>query len=152
MMKNTILALLLFLICSCSTNGKPRFIYRNDIKSQKKAGQLFFSKNFRDEVFYRCLRHGYGDKLDVEIEKLMSEKDLFSINDEPSTKNDSIQDSLARKIIKDLPPPYVHIEDENDLKNKNFIISTCLSYYESRELDSISKRLYKEKVKEDKKL
>ncbi|MCU7614116.1 hypothetical protein N0B16_06670 [Chryseobacterium sp. GMJ5] len=38
------------------------------------------------------------------------------------------------------------------IKGKNSIISTCLSYYESKELASIAQKLYKQKVKEDKKI
>lgn len=82
----------------------------------------------------------------------MAEKHLFSQSDEPNLKLDSIGEILAKKIINKLPPPYLHVEDEKELIGKSFIISTCLSYYESRDLDSIAQKLYKEKVKEDKKL
>ncbi len=43
-------------------------------------------------------------------------------------------------------------ENENEIKGKNFIISTCLSFYESKELNKIVQKYYKRKVKENKKL
>lgn len=82
----------------------------------------------------------------------MAEKDLFSPYDEPfMPQEESMQDSLAKRIISNMPTPYIHLEDEK-IEGKNFIISSCLNYYESNELNTIIKKLYKQKVKEDKKL
>ncbi|MDR6922423.1 hypothetical protein [Chryseobacterium sp. 2987] len=82
----------------------------------------------------------------------MAQKDLFSPSDDPDSKINNIQDSLAKKIINNLPPVYLHVEDESTIKGKNFIISTCLSYYESKELNSLAQKLYKEKVKHEKQI
>ncbi|MGC4129388.1 MAG: hypothetical protein QM564_07465 [Bergeyella sp.] len=143
--------LFLFFFFSCSINEKQKFAYRG--VNQKNNAQNFYTKRFRDVVFYKCLRYGYGDNLNMEIGKLMAQKDLFSpSDDDPDLKIDSIQNILAKKIMSSIPPPYIHLEDEKMLESKNFIISTCLSYYESRDLDSIAKKMYKEKVKQDKKI
>ena len=82
----------------------------------------------------------------------MESKDLFSPSDDFDPRADSIRTLLSKKVITHLPKPYLHVDDEKELIGKNFIISTCLSYYESKELDSIAKKLYKEKVKEDRAL
>ena len=145
-----IFTLLSFL--SCSVNERPQFKYRSD-KNTKGNEQSFYNKRFRDNVFYKCLQYGYGDSLNLKIGKLMAQKDLFSQSDEPFTqKEESVQDSLAKKIIKNIPKPYILVEDENSIKDKNFIISTCLSYYESKELSIAIKKEYEEKVKTEKKL
>jgi hypothetical protein len=154
-MKNfkILISLLIFLFTfSCSVNEKPHFAYRSE-NQKKGVDQNFYIKRFRDNTFYKCLKYGYGDSLNFEIGKLMAKKDLFSPSDEPFTKEEeSIQDSLAKKIIKNLPKPYILVEDENSIKDKNFIISTCLSYYESKELNTIAKKFYDEKIKDNKKL
>ena len=135
---------IIFIICflsliSCEVKERPQFKYRNEISHQKNAIKVYYTKRFRDVVFYKCLHYGYGDKLNMEIGKLMAQKDLFSISDDQFLKENFVQDSLAKKVITNLPLPYVHVEDEKEIIGKNFIISTCLSYYESKELDLISK-------------
>ncbi|PWN59908.1 hypothetical protein [Chryseobacterium viscerum] len=147
----TTLIFLCFLL-SCSSKKRPQFVYRNEIKTQGNPDQFFYTKRFRDNVFYKCLQFGYGNSLNIKIGKLMNQKDLFTQYDEPLIKEDSLQNILAKKIIENLPLPYIHVEDKNSIKGKNFIISTCLSYYESRDLNSIAEKMYKEKVKEEKKL
>ncbi|WP_066434314.1 hypothetical protein [Chryseobacterium sp. CCH4-E10] len=143
--------LLFLFILSCSANERPQFHYRSD-RTKKYNDQYFYSKRFRDNIFYKCLQYGYGDSLNFKIGKLMAEKDLFSPYDEPfMAREESIQDSLAKRVISNMPIPYIHLEDET-IEGKNFIISSCLSYYESNELNIIVKKLYKQKVKEDKKL
>lgn len=103
----------------------------NIIVVKKNTEKQFFIKQFKDGVFYKCLNEGYGETLSLEIFKLMDKKDLFSPSDNPNLKLDSIQTSLAKKIFNNIPPPYLHVEDEKELIGKNFIISTCLSYYDS---------------------
>jgi len=153
-MKKIKILLLIFtflLFLSCSVNKRPQFTYRSD-KSKKDKEESIYNKRFRDNVFYKCLRHGYGDSLNFKIGKLMAQKDLFSPSDEPFIqKEESIQDSLAKRVIANIPTPYIHLEDEK-IDGKNFIISSCLSYYESKELNNIAEKRYKEKLKEDQKL
>lgn len=139
------------LVYSCSINERPQFRYRSDRK-QKNNEKEFYTKRFRDAVFYKCLQHGYGKDTNFKIGTLMAEKDLFTPSDEPFIIEDKIQDSLAKQIISNLPPVYILNENENEIKGKNFIISTCLSFYESKELNKITQKYYKVKLKEDKKL
>lgn len=137
---------------SCSVSERPKFTYRSDKKQQKGNDESFYTKRFRDNVFYKCLQYGYGDSLNLKIGKLMAQKDLFTPFDEPFIEEVAIQDSLAKKIMTNLPPPYIHIEDENSIKGKNFIVSTCLSYYESKELQIIAQKFYRKRVEQDKKI
>ena len=137
---------------SCSVSKRPKFTYRSDKNRQKGNEQSFYVKRFKDNVFYKCLQYGYGDSLNLKIGKLMAQKDLFTLVDEPFIEENSIQDSLSKKIITNLPRPYIHVEDENSIKGKNFIISTCLTYYESKELQIIAQKFYRKKAKQDKKL
>ncbi len=136
------------LIYSCSINKRPQFSYRSDRK-QKNNEKEFYIKRFRDAVFYKCLQHGYGDDTNFKIGKIMAEKDLFTPSDEPFIIEDRIQDSLAKRIISNLPPVYILNENENSIKGKNFIISTCLSFYESKELNKIAQKYYKIKLKDE---
>lgn len=150
---NALVPIFIFLFfLSCSVNERPHFEYRSD-KSKINNAESVYNKRYRDNVFYKCLRYGYGDSLNFKIGKLMTQKDLFSPSDEPFTqKEESIQDSLAKRIMANIPAPYIHVEDESSLDGKNFIISSCLSYYESKELNAIVKKSYKEKIKENKKI
>lgn len=147
-MKKVILLIgVLYLFSFCSTTKK--FKYRSDlsVKTSLKSG---FIKQFKDDVFYKCLQEGYGEDLSSKIFNLMKEKDLFSPSDDPNIEIDSIQSKLAKKIILNLSPPYLHTDDEKEIVGKNFIISTCLSYYESKELDSLANIEYEKHLKEEK--
>lgn len=153
--------IVMFVVClkliqSCNPSyTREKFEYRSNRHLEKKNNieENFFNRSFRDGFFYSCLSYGYREnKLNDSIFALMDKKDLFSPSDDPNPKTLKIQDSLAKVVIDKLPSPYLHIEDENSIKGKNFIISTCLCYYESNELDSIAQKLYKEKVKQDKKI
>jgi len=139
-------------LSSCSVYKRNNFEYRSSEKVNKNSNKHFFTKQFKDGVFYKCLRYGYGENLNFQIGQLMAQKDLFSPSDDPDSTVNNIQDSLAKKIIDNLPPVYLHVEDKSTIKEKNFIISTCLSYYESKELNSFAQKLYKEKVKQEKQI
>jgi hypothetical protein len=146
------ISILAIVLLSCKTYKRNNFAYRSSEKFNKHADKQFFIKQFKDGIFYKCLQHGYGNDLNLQIGQLMAKKDLFSPSDDHDPKIENIQDSLAKNLINDLPPVYLHVEDENTIKGKNFIISTCLSYYESKELNSFAQKLYKEKAKQEKKL
>lgn len=137
------------LVFSCASNERPEFRYRID--NEQKANQKeFYAKRFRDATFYKCLHYGYGEEANVKLIKIMSEKDLFTPAEEPFFTEDFIQDSLVKQILSNLPP--VYNAKESKIKDKNFIISTCLSFYESKELNKIAQKYYKINLKEDKKL
>jgi hypothetical protein len=141
--QNAVILTICLLVLSCNTYKRDKFYYRGQIKSSSMS----WINNFKDEVFYECLKEGYKND---SIFKLMSKKDLFNTSDGGMTLDDynSIR-ILGRKIIKNMPPPYIHIDDE-DISGMNFISASCLHYYASRELDSIAKAAYKNHVKMEK--
>ena len=84
--------------------------------------------------------------------KIIKKKDLLNIYDGYPIKNIDSARSLGKKVIAEIPRPFIKIDnDEEYLKNKNFISYSCLNYYASRELDSIAKKAYKEYLIDEKK-
>ncbi|MDR3024308.1 hypothetical protein [Chryseobacterium sp.] len=142
----------IIVLISCNAYKRNNFEYRGYEKVNKDSDKRFFTKQFKDDIFYKCLKYGYGESLNFQIGQLMAQKDLFSPSDDHDSKLKKIQDSLAQNIINNLPPVYLHLENENEIKGKNFIISTCLTYYESKELNSFAQKLYREKTKNEKKI
>jgi hypothetical protein len=97
-------------------------------------------------VFYQCIKEGYGNDT---IFKLMEKKDLFNSSENYITlKEAEIARIIGKKIIQNLPPPFIKTDDENIL-GKNFISSSCLHSYASKELDSIAKEAYKKYLKSE---
>jgi len=138
--QNTIVLLIYLSIISCNTYKRDSFYFRNHIKYKDET---FWIDNFKDEVFYACLREGYKNDT---IFKLIGKKDLFNISEINDFSEMDSARVLGRRIINKMPPPYIHIDDK-DITGMNFISATCLHYYASRELDSIAKRAYKEHTK-----
>jgi hypothetical protein len=139
--KITLLATCIQLSC-CSTYKRDKFHYKGQIKSS----QISWINNFKDEVFYECLKEGYKND---SIFKLMSKKDLFNSSEISDFSEMDSARVLGRKIIKNMPPPYIHVDDE-DITGMNFISASCLHYYASHELDLIAKAAYKNHVKKEK--
>ena len=57
----------------------------------------------------------------------MARKDLFNSSDSENFLDNKLIDSLAKRLILNMPPPSVHVEDLKTISNKNFIVSTALS-------------------------
>ncbi|HEU4496967.1 MAG TPA: hypothetical protein VFR70_07940 [Flavobacterium sp.] len=122
------------LAISCKAQHKDKFSYKiNEKQSWINA--------YKYEVFYGCIREGIGnDSLRI----ILQRKDLFN----PYCDMDfSIIDDARKRgkqIIEKMPDAYIKIDKgEEHLKEKNFILNTCLMYYASRELDSIANAVYK---------
>jgi hypothetical protein len=149
--KTTLLlvVVIMSLFLSCRIYKREPFNY---LGSEKTKELDFFVKLFKDRVFFKCLNYGYGNDLYFNVTTLMASKDLFNSSDSENFLDKKLIDSLAKRLILNLPPPSVHVEDLKTISDKNFIVSTALSYYESKELDSIAKSEYKKKIKENKKL
>jgi hypothetical protein len=135
MKKKYLILMIAFITLSCSTYKRDKFQYRNDDKNA-------WINTFKSEVFYSCINEGLKND---SLFKMIKKKDLLNIYDGyPSKIIDSAR-SLGKKIITEMPRPFIKIDnDEEYLKNKNFISYSCLNYYASSELDSIAKKAYKE--------
>jgi len=138
-----IIIIICFLIVSCKPYQRERFKYRGSNINEK----TFWIEIFKDEMFYQCIKEGF--KKDSVFE-LMRKKDLFNSSEYVlNLKNAEIARDLGRKIIKNLPPPFIK-SDDKDISEMNFISASCLHYYASRELDSIAKSAYKVYIREKK--
>ncbi|MFE3872359.1 hypothetical protein ACFX5F_14115 [Flavobacterium sp. ZS1P70] len=138
--KNTVILTICLLVLSCNTYKRDPFYFRSDSKYKDES---FWIDNFKDEVFYACLKEGYKND---SIFKLMGKKDLFNASEVFDFSEMDSARVLGRKIIKKMPPPFIHIDDK-DITGMNFISAACLHYYASRELDSIAKEAYKKHAK-----
>lgn len=139
--KTYLILLIAFIALSCSTYKRDKFHYRNDDKN-------VWINTFKSEVFYSCIQEGLKND---SLLKILKKKDLLNLYDGyPITIIDSAR-SLGKKVIAKMPKPFIKIDnDEEYLKNKNFISYSCLNYYASRELDSIAKEAYKKHLKKQK--
>jgi hypothetical protein len=136
-----LILIICFLSFSCKSYQRERFKYRGSSTNYK----TFWIEIFKDEMFYQCIKEGF--KKDSVFE-LMRKKDLFNSSEYVlNLKNAEIARDLGRKIIKNLPPPFIK-SDDKDISEMNFISASCLHYYASRELDSIAKSAYKVYIRE----
>lgn len=141
MKKKHLIFIIVFITFSCNTYKRDKFQYRNDDRN-------VWINTFKSEVFYSCLNEGLKND---SLFKIIQKKDLLNIYDGFPIKDMDFSRSIGKKIIKEIPKPYIKIDnDEEHLKTKNFISYSCLNYYASRELDSIAKKAYKEYVKSQK--
>lgn len=145
-MKKILFLTILFLILSCSTYKRTRFEY--NLGSKKNE----WINNFKTEFFFTCLKKGYDNDT---IFKLIAKKD-FQYLYEPFAYQHNKIDSLALKIIQNIPKPIIpHCDDctkEEEIEElkKNYICATCLNYYASYELDSITRVTYRKLLKDEK--
>lgn len=142
-MKKIILYLSAFVfIISCSTYRREKFSY---------TPKTPWINSYKSEVFYACMKEGLrNDSLHITLKN----RDLFNAYSGIDFLSIDKARELGKEIILNMPPtPYIKIDKgEEYLMKKNFISVRCLEFYASRELDSIAKKEYKEKLKEDKRL
>lgn len=130
---------ILFFI-SCNVYKRDKFVYRNN-------DEKVWINTFKTEVFYSCINEGIGSD---SLIKVLKANDLFNIYDGYPIVEIEKARIFGKKIISNMPKPYIKIDnDENYLKNKNFISYSCLNYFASRELDSIAKKAFNEYLKAD---
>ncbi|MGV9002662.1 hypothetical protein [Flavobacterium sp.] len=135
-MKKFIFIVLVF--ASCKNYNRDCFSYDESIKES-------WINSYKYEVCYGCLKEGIGnDSLRIILKK----KDLFNKNLEIDFSTIDNARSIGKNIIINMPKPFIKIDEEqNDLKEKNFISYNCLKYYASKELDSIAKFEYEKYLK-----
>jgi hypothetical protein len=93
---------------------------------------------FKDRVFIAALKEAY--KTDSLIFQLIEKKDALNTYDGLTLNEMKIADDLGKSIIKNMPIPLMCENCPNDM---NYYISTSLHYYESKELNLITKKLYR---------
>ncbi|SHM16901.1 hypothetical protein [Flavobacterium xanthum] len=127
---------LLILLISCKSN------HRNNFEYNLGANENQWINNFKTETFFSCLRVAYKNDT---IFKLISKKDLMYLYESTALQHDIINKNVE-KIIANTPKPVLpkceECEPEEQI-NKKYFCATCLSYYASKELDSIAKIEFK---------
>ena len=124
---------------SCSKYNHQKFSYNYSANPWIKC--------FKDQAFFAALRESY--KSDTSIFKLIEKKDAFNPYDGLPPDAYQKAKSMGIEIIKNIPPPAMCEGCKGDM---NYYMAICLKFYESKELDSVARVLYKEQKKSDKKL
>ena len=129
---------------SCNTNKHfQRTLSKNDIYvSNRRVERKQFMYVFKMNVFVQSIQYSFNDS--PEIRKLLIE-DKSAVNAIDFLDLEDIN-SVARKVaamVKQDSALYV-AEAPGDLKGKR-AFKICLEYYNGKELDSIARKLYKNK-------
>jgi hypothetical protein len=136
-MKNLIVVITTIIFLSCNTHKRERFVYN---LGQEKEQWI---NNYKTEFFIKCLQKGYKND---SIIKLMAKVDILYYLSDPLEFQHKKLDSLAHKIITEMPKPIIpHCDDcnENEENKKKLICANCLNYYGSKELDFMAQEAYK---------
>lgn len=100
--------------------------------------------NFKDDVFMHCIREGYNNDT---IFDLMQKKDLLNSGEiDGWLRVMDLKRTLGKTVAQNIPKPYKKIDDPRDT-SKKLILTSCLHYYGSKELDSIARSEYRKKLK-----
>lgn len=134
-----ILIISIAILASCSINTYPKFDYNRSENPWISA--------FKDRVFFSALREAYSS--DTLIFELIEKRDALNPYDGLSLAEMKQADSIGKTLIKNIPPPKMCEGCKGDM---NYYMATSLHYYNSRELDSIARSLYKEHIRYDKEI
>ncbi len=129
----------LIIVASCTPSLNPKFDYNQSEKPWIDA--------FKDRVFFAALKDAY--KTDTLIFHLIEQKDALNPYDGLSLDEMKRAEELGKSLIQKMPPPAMC---ENCPPDMNYYMATSLHYYNSWELDSIARKLYKKRVRYDKKV
>lgn len=114
---------------ACSSKNYPAFSYHTSANPWIDA--------FKDQVFFATLRKAYqSDTLFTMIEK----KDAFNPYDGLTPEDMQKAQQLADNLISHMPPPAMC---ESCTPGMNYYMAHALHYYQSRELDSVTKAQYR---------
>ncbi|WP_417353293.1 hypothetical protein [Flavobacterium alkalisoli] len=116
-----------FLLYSCKSSQS-----KNNSYSEEE-----WVKAYKTHVFCSCLMNGYENDT---IFKLIKKKDPIVVYSEISFEDLKKAYAIGKKTSDKIPEIVLPTEDEygNFNQKKKFIMQTCLDYYTSKELDSIS--------------
>ena len=117
-----------------------------NVKIYKKF-EYNFSDNpwinaFKDRVFISSLKEAY--KTDTIIFNHIEQKDALNPFDGLTLLEMRKADQIGLVLIHNMPPPAMC---EGCKSGMNYFMATLLHYYNSRELDKLTRRLYKEHKK-----
>ncbi|SHF39836.1 hypothetical protein [Chryseobacterium takakiae] len=130
--------LALFILSSCSVS--------TDLKEERKSWNFNNWENeYKNRAFCLCVLKGYEDK---KIESLFSEKDRSFYNPLgiaifDKSLNPIIDDEVEKIRYDSINSINQYPEDLKGIYQKRQVFNHCIKFYNSKELDSLSK---KEKV------
>ena len=126
----------LIALCSCSNKTYESFDYNRSNNPWSQA--------FKDRVFFSSIKEAY--KRDTTIIKHIEQIDAFNPYDGLTLEEMKMADEIGIDLIQKMPPPAMC---EGCLSGMNYFMATALHYYNSRELDLTTTRLYKKHKKLD---
>jgi len=136
-MKNIItctLLIIVIMLSSCGSKLYQNFDYNYSSNSWKHA--------FKDRVFLSSLRAAY--RSDPRIFELIEKKDAFNPYDGLSLDEMRKADSIGVLFIKQMPSPKMC---ENCGDGVNYFVASCLHFYNSKQLERITRTMYKSHAK-----
>jgi hypothetical protein len=126
----------LIALCSCSNKTYKSFNYNRSDNPWSHA--------FKDRVFFSSIREAY--KRDTTIFKHIEQIDAFNPYDGLTLEEMKMADEIGIDLIQKIPHPAMC---EGCLSGMNYFMATSLHYYNSRELDLTTTRLFKKHKKLD---
>lgn len=102
---------------------------------------------YKYNAFLGCVNAGLEND---SLRLVLKSKDLYYPNAEITFYYIDEARDKGRRIIENLPPPYIKIDigEEEFYEGKNYISFTCLKYYASSDLDKTARKAYKEFIKQ----
>lgn len=135
-MKYVFLSAIICIAVACGQRSYPRFDYNYTKEPWINA--------FKDRVFFSALQEAY--KSDTLIFQLIDKKDAFNPYDGLMPDAMEKANELGKTLINKMPPP---VMCESCRPGENYYMAASLHYYNSKELDSIARLMYKAHVKKE---
>lgn len=128
---------LFFGVSACSLQNTRKY---------KKQKENYFMITYKQMAFNGCIRKGYKNDT---IFQLMAKEDLFCSIEGVDFDYLQRAHQLGENVGKNIPKPFIKIEEEED-KNKKLICQSCLLFYTSKELQTSAKKEYKSFLQSEK--
>jgi hypothetical protein len=126
----------LITLFSCSNKLHKSFDYNRSENPWSHA--------FKDRVFFSSIKEAY--KRDTTIIKHIEQIDAFNPYDGLTLEEMKVADEIGITLIQKMPPPAMC---EGCLTGMNYFMATALHFYNSKDLDITTKKLYKKHNKSD---
>ena len=126
----------IIVLCSCSNKIHKSFDYNRSDNPWSYA--------FKDRVFFSSIKEAY--KRDTSIFKHIEQIDALNPYDGLNLQEMKFAEEIGIALIQKMPAPAMC---EGCLTGMNYFMATALHFYNSKDLDKTTKRLYKKHKKTD---
>ena len=127
---------ILIAVSSCSNKLHKSFDYNRSDNPWSHA--------FKDKEFFSSIKEAY--KRDTSIFKHIEQIDALNPYDGLTLQEMKVADEIGMALIQKMPAPAMC---EGCLTGMNYFMATALHFYNSKDLDKTTKRLYKKHKKTD---